>query len=60
MTLTNSVVPKLGTLKMWLDKCLKSLVSEDSFRSNMVNVRKHCCNLPHSIFIIFIDHCEGN
>ena len=42
MILTASVVPKLGNLKMWLDKCLKILASEDPFRSNMVNVWKHC------------------
>ena len=26
----------------------------------MVNVPKHCWNLHHSTFIIFIDHCQGN
>ena len=27
--------------KTWLDKCLKSLVSEDPLTSNMVNGPKH-------------------
>ena len=31
--------------KTWLDKCLKSLVSEDSSNGNMVNGPKHSCNL---------------
>ena len=26
----------------WLDKCLKSPVSEDPWKSNMVNETKHC------------------
>ena len=54
------VFPKLGTPKTWLDKCLKSLVWEDSLPSNMVNVPKHCWNLHHSTFIIFIYHCKVN
>ena len=28
--------------KMWLDKCLKSLVLEDPSTSDMVNGPKHC------------------
>ena len=42
MTFTAFVFPKLRTLKTWLDKCLKSLVSEDPSTSNTVNVPKHC------------------
>ena len=42
MTLKAFVFPKLGTLKTWLDKFLKSPVSEDPSTSNMVNVAKHC------------------
>ena len=48
------------TLKMCLDKCLKSPVSEDPSKSNMVNVPKHGSNGHHFFFIIFIDHCQVN
>ena len=34
-----------GLPKTWLDQCLKSPVSEDSTKSNMVNAPKHCSNL---------------
>ena len=60
MTLIDFVFPKLRTLKTWLDKCLKSPVSEDPSTSNMVNVRKHYWNLHHSTFIIFLRHWPGN
>ena len=40
--------------KTWLDKCLKSPVSEDFSTSNMVNGPKHCWNLHHSIFIFLL------
>ena len=60
MTFTAFVFPNLQTPKTWLDKCLKSPVSEDSWASNMVNVAKHCRNLHHITFIIFSDHCQGN
>ena len=46
--------------KTWLDKCLKSPVSEDSSTSNMVTESKHCWNLDYGTFIIFIDQCEEN
>ena len=46
--------------KMWLDKCLKSSVSEDPSTRNMANGPKHCWNLNSSTFVIFIDHCERN
>ena len=49
-----------GHGKMWLDKCLKSPVSEDPLTSNMLNVPKHCLNLNDSTFTIFIGPCEGN
>ena len=42
MTLTAFVVPKLWAPKTWLEKCLKSPVSEDPSTSNMVNMSKHC------------------
>ena len=34
-----------GLPETWLDQCLKSLVSEDPTKSNMVNASKHCSNL---------------
>ena len=33
-----------GLTKTWLDQCLKSLVSENPTKSNMVNAPKHCPN----------------
>ena len=35
-------ISEMRTLKTWLDKCRKRLVSEDPSTSNMVNVPKHC------------------
>ena len=58
--LIDFVILKLRTLKSLWDKCLKSSVWENPLASNMVNVPKHCWNLHHSTFIIFIDHCQGN
>ena len=49
-----------GLRKTWLDKCLKSPVSEDPFKGNMVNGPKHLFNLHDRTFTIFIDHCEDN
>ena len=46
--------------KPWLDKCLKSSVSEDASKSSMVKQAKHCGNLNHSIFSIFIHQYEGS
>ena len=34
-----------GLPKTWLHQCLKSPVSEDPTKSNMVNAPKHCSNL---------------
>ena len=34
-----------GLPRTWLDQCLKSPVSEDPTKSNMVNAPKHCSNL---------------
>ena len=34
-----------GLPKTWLDQCLKSPLSEDPKKSNMVNALKHCSNL---------------
>ena len=47
-----------GFSKTWLDKCLKSPLSEDSSRSHIVNGPKHCWNLKDSTFTIVIDRCE--
>ena len=40
--------------------CVKSQVSEDPSTSNMRNWPKHCWNLNHSTFTIFIDTCKEN
>ena len=42
MTFIDFVFPKLRTAKTWLDKFLKSLVSEDLWTNNIVNGSKHC------------------
>ena len=49
-----------GVRKTWLDKCLKSPVSEDPLTSIKVNGRKYCLNLNESTFTIFNDTCKGN
>ena len=60
MTLTAFLFPKLRTSKTWLDKCLKSPVSENSSTRNMVNMSKNCSNLHDITFIILIDICLVN
>ena len=47
-----------GLPKTWLDQCLKSPVSEDPTKSNMVNAPKYCSNLRDTSFTIFINHRE--
>ena len=42
--------------KKWLDKCLKSRVSEDPSNGNIANGSKHCCNLNDSTLAVFINH----
>ena len=37
-----------GPQKTWLDKCLKSPVSEDHLTGSVVNGLKHCFNLNDS------------
>ena len=37
-----------GLPKTWLDECLKSLVSDDPTKSNMVNAPKHCAYLKET------------
>ena len=51
---------KYGLPKKWLDQCIKSPVSEDPLKSNMVNAPNHCSNLKNNSFTIFIDHWDGN
>ena len=46
--------------KTWLDKCLKSCVSQDSSTDNMANGSKHCCNVYDNTFTRIINHCAGN
>ena len=46
--------------KTWLDKCLKSPVSEDTSTSDMVNGPKRCFSPRASTFTIFINHCYRN
>ena len=43
-----------------LNKCLKSPISEDPLKSDMVNVPKHYWNLSRNTFTIFIDPFEGH
>ena len=49
-----------GLSKTWLDQRLKSTVSEDPTKVNMVNAPKHCSNLKDTTFTIFISHWEAN
>ena len=49
-----------GLRKTWLDKCLKSPVSEDHLTGNVFNGSKHYVNLNDIIFTILIDQCQGN
>ena len=37
--------PNYRLPKTWLDQCLRSPLSEDPTKSNMVNAPKHCSNL---------------
>ena len=46
--------------KTWLDECLKSLLLEDTFTSNMVNRPKNCWKVNDCTFTIFIDPCARN
>ena len=45
--------------KTWLDKCVKSVVSEDRSISGMINGPKHSRRLKASTFIIIIHDYEG-
>ena len=59
MTVITDVFRKLRTAKTWLNKCLKSPVSEDPSTSNMVTGVKQCWNLNDTNFTTFSDHSEG-
>ena len=59
-TIIADVFRKSQTRKTWLNKSLKSPVSEDHSTSNMVRRTKHCWDLNHTTLIIFIDHSEDN
>ena len=48
-----------GLPKTRLVKYLKSVVSQYSLTSNMVNKLKHISNHHGATFIILIDHSEG-
>ena len=60
VTLIDFVFSTLRTPKTWLDKCLKSPISENSSKSNMVNEPKHSWKLDHSTFTIFVHPCQGS
>ena len=60
MSVIAYVFPKLQTAKDVVRKCLESLVSEDSWTSNMGNGPKYCWNLQDTTFIIIFDQCERN
>ena len=47
-----------GLQKTWLDQCLKSFISDDPSKTNMINAPKLCSNFKNSSFTRFIDHCE--
>ena len=49
-----------GLRNTWLDKCLKSPVSEDPSASNTTKGPKNCWKLDDSALTIFIDPCEDN
>ena len=47
--------PKHQLRKTWLDKCLKSRLSDDVWTENMENWSKQCSNLNDSTFTKFIN-----
>ena len=49
-----------GLRNTWLDKCLKSPVSEEPSTGNIVNELKHSFSLNDRTLIIFTDHCDKN
>ena len=51
---------KYWSPKLWLDKCLKSRVSENPYPENTTNGSKHCCNPNGSTFTVFIIEYQGS
>ena len=49
-----------GLPKTWLDQCLKSPVSENPTKSNMVNAPKTLFKFERHVFTIFINHWDVN
>ena len=49
-----------GLCKKWLDKWLKTPVSDQTSASNIVNEPEHFSILDDSMFTKFIDYCEVN
>ena len=49
-----------GLPKTWLDRCLKSPVSEYPAKINMTNAPKHCSHLKDNPSTTLIDHREAN
>ena len=49
-----------GLPKTWLDQCVKSPVSENPSKSQLVNAPEHSSNLKDSPFTIFLNHWEVN
>ena len=60
LTLLAFALLNVRTAKTWLDKYLKSPLSDDLSTSSMVNVPSYFWKLHHSTFIIFNDHCQVN
>ena len=52
--------PKYRLRKTWLDKRLKSGVSEDPETENIGNQSKQCSNHNDTTFTKFINHFEGS
>ena len=49
-----------GLQNTWLDKCLKSPVSEDTSKSKYGKRAENVFNINASTFTILIDHCKDN
>ena len=60
MTLIGDVFPKFSSPKKVIRSISEKSNSECPSTKNMVNGKKHCCNLGDGTFIIFIDHSEHN
>ena len=52
--------PILPSPKNVLKKVSKKFRFREPFEKQHVRDTKYCRNLKHTIFTIFIDHCEGN